>query len=643
MLIQFFTQMKTKLNALKTLEDLHQKMVFEIRDYVILLLDKKGNIKSWNQGARMITGYSAEEVQDKNYNLLFTPKDNSIHIPYLLLNHAMLDGHTQQKNWLVKKDGSLFWADLTITAIHNNQDEIIGFSQITRNLTEEKINEDKLHELSDRLLLATEASKTGIWDWNLTNNTFILDDQMYKLHGIKRETFQPTYESLRSRVHPDDVKKLEMGIELSLSGKKEISLDFRVILDDKSIRHMRMFAKVQANENGKVVRIVGTNMDITSFVKADEKFKNLLEAAPDAMIIVNKEGIIEIVNSEAENLFEYTRQEMIGQTIEMILPENLRIVHTKHRQSFFELPVRRPMGEGRKLTAQNKSGKTFPVEVSLSPIESENGILVSAAIRDISKRIETEDTLRKYATLESKSREMEQFAYIASHDLRAPLITIKNYIHLISLDQQNGLNNHANSYFNRITKAADRMEKLIIGLLEYSRLSSPKQLSKIDCNKIINEILMDLNALIDSTKAEIITESLPIIKAYPLELKLLLQNLIANAIKFRKKEVRPIVTISACKINNGWQFRVHDNGIGIEEIYHEKIFSIFQKLHDPSEYEGTGIGLAHCRKIAEIHGGTIWVQSKINEFSSFYFTILTDNLWENQIVPYIPDNNHVAS
>lgn len=480
-----------------------------------------------------------------------------------------------------------------------------------------------LEDLQHRLLLATDASKLGIWDWDLSNNTFIWDDQMYKLYGLNKDTFQVTYETLRNRIYPDDLKKMEKGLESALAGKKEIHLDFRAVLDDKSIKHMRMLAKVQTDEQGKAIRIVGTNMDITSYVKADEKFKNLLEAAPDAMIIVNEKGIIEIVNSEAENLFEYSREELIGSTIELIMPETFRASHVLHRHAFFEHPVRRPMGEGRRLTAQKKSGKIFPVEISLSPIDSENGRLVSAAIRDITKRIETESTLRKYATLESKSKEMEQFAYAASHDLREPLLTIQNYIHLIDLHKEK-FDQQTCNYFDTISKAANKMEKLIIGLLDYSRLSKQKKLLEIDSNQIIHEIIAELNELIVSTGAKITVQPLPTLKAYPLELKLLFQNLISNAIKFRKKDTKPIITISACKVNNGWQFSIHDNGIGIDELHQEKIFALFQRLHNASEYDGTGIGLANCRKIAEIHGGNIWVKSKINEFSNFYFTILTD-------------------
>ena len=617
--------MKTKLNVSPATNDILEKIIDTVPNYAILLLDHRGRIKTWNKGALFLTGYTAEEVMDKNFGFLYNALSESIYTPYALLTKAQQDGYIRQKSWIMKKDGIQFWADSTLTAIQDTEEEITELLLIIKDLSSEKKDEDKLSELSERLRLATDASKTGIWDWDLATNTFIWDDQMYELYGVSRNSFDVTLDALKSKVHPEDLEKMNTGLELALRQKKEINLDFRIVLDDKSIRHIRMLAKVYCDKAGNAIRIVGTNMDITPFVKADEKFKNLLEAAPDAMIIVNENGFIEIANSQAETLFEFTRQELIGKTIEMIMPETFRAAHVKHRHNFFESPVRRPMGEGRKLSAQSKSGKIFPVEISLSPIESEKGTWVSAAIRDITKRIETEDTLRKYSTLESKSKEMEQFAYIASHDLREPLLTIKNYIQLIHSKQEK-FAPQTRHYLETVAKAADRMEKLIIGLLDYSRLSKRKQLLPVDCNQLVKEIIQDLHASIISSGAKVTFESLPTIKAYPLELKLLFQNLIANGIKFSKKDIAPIIHLSASKISNGWQFKIHDNGIGIDELHKEKIFDIFQKLHSSAEYEGTGIGLAHCRKIAEIHGGTIWVQSKLNEYSSFYFTILTDNL-----------------
>ena len=188
-----------------------------------------------------------------------------------------------------------------------------------------------------------------------------------------------------------------------------------------------------------------------------------------------------------------------------------------------------------------------------------------------------------------------------------------------------GFNEDAKRHFQLVSQASIRMEELINGLLDYSRLSTEKQLNAgVNCNDLLTETLADLDSLITKNQAKINMDHLPIIKAYPLELKLLFVNLITNAIKFRNKDIVPEINISSTKINKGWQFAIKDNGVGIEEKDREKIFMIFQRLHKRKEYEGTGIGLAYCKKITELHGGKIWVESIPGQSSTFYFTILTE-------------------
>lgn len=166
------------------------------------------------------------------------------------------------------------------------------------------------------------------------------------------------------------------------------------------------------------------------------------------------------------------------------------------------------------------------------------------------------------------------------------------------------------------------MKTLITDLLEYSRIGRGKELVPVDCNEIINTVIADLNTAIQESNVEIRTEKLPVVKGYTTEMKQLFQNLIVNAIKFRKKEERSEIHISSEPINGGWEFRVQDNGIGIDEQHNERIFAIFQRLHTRSEYEGSGIGLSHCKKIVELHGGKIWVRSRTGAGSTFHFTIL---------------------
>ncbi|WP_164914189.1 YfiR/HmsC family protein [Aquimarina sediminis] len=230
--------------------------------------------------------------------------------------------------------------------------------------------------------------------------------------------------------------------------------------------------------------------------------------------------------------------------------------------------------------------------------------------------------------LEAKNKELEQFAYIASHDLQEPLNTISSFIGLMDEDYGDSFDDVGKESMAFIKDASIRMKKLIDALLEYSRLGRSKEYSMVDCNIVIQELKSDLKNIIEKTDAEIKVENLPEVKGSEMELRLLFQNLISNGIKFRETNVSPKIEISFTQkedpknVHKGfWQFSVKDNGIGIPKEHQERIFAIFQRLHSRDKYEGTGIGLAHCKKIVEAHGGEIWLTSEEKKGSTFYFTI----------------------
>ena len=223
--------------------------------------------------------------------------------------------------------------------------------------------------------------------------------------------------------------------------------------------------------------------------------------------------------------------------------------------------------------------------------------------------------------LEQKNKELEQFAYVASHDLQEPLRTIASFVDLLQTQYGNQLDEKGSMYIKYVRQSSERMRNLITDLLNYSRIGKKADPLPVDCNELLQAIRVDLTAVITETGAQLNIGKLPVLNAYETELKQLFQNLIVNAIKFRKKEVAPVVTISARDEGYYWRFAVQDNGIGIAEKHKERIFTIFHRLHNQSEYAGTGIGLAICRKIAELHGGVIWVESTPGEGSTFYFTI----------------------
>ncbi len=230
--------------------------------------------------------------------------------------------------------------------------------------------------------------------------------------------------------------------------------------------------------------------------------------------------------------------------------------------------------------------------------------------------------------LEAKNKELEQFAYIASHDLQEPLNTISSFIGLIAEDYGDSFDEVGKESLAFISDASKRMKNLIDALLEYSRLGRSREYKNVDCNIVLQELQDDLKKIIEETNANITIGKLPVVKGSEIELRLLFQNLISNAIKFRDAKTIPKIDISCTKrgnskekVNSFWQFSVKDNGIGIPEEHKERIFAIFQRLHSRDQYQGTGIGLAHCKKIVESHGGEIWLESKEGKGSTFHFTI----------------------
>ncbi|CAN5333191.1 hypothetical protein BH09BAC3_BH09BAC3_29210 [soil metagenome] len=252
-------------------------------------------------------------------------------------------------------------------------------------------------------------------------------------------------------------------------------------------------------------------------------------------------------------------------------------------------------------------------------IAEEMQIAVMNILEDYSK--EKASAERMNLKLTSSNREIEQFAYIASHDLQEPLKTISNYVGLIVKRHKGKLDQDTDRYLEVIKRATGRMQALIKDLLDYSRIGHDKTREEIDCNILVKDILNDMAISISESEAVVFSEKLPILDGYYSGLKSLFQNLISNAIKFRKKEGHPKISITAEAEEKEWHFEVKDDGIGIEKIYYDKLFVIFQRLHNKDEYSGTGIGLAQCKKIVEQHGGNIWIESELGKGSTFNFTI----------------------
>jgi PAS domain S-box-containing protein len=355
----------------------------------------------------------------------------------------------------------------------------------------------------------------------------------------------------------------------------------------------------------------------------ESRYRGLLEAAPDAMVVVNRLGEIVLLNLQAEKQFGYRRDELLGQRVKNIIPEGFaeRLVADALRSS--EDALAQDIGTGIELTARRKDGSEFPIEIMLSPLESSEGILVTAAIRDITTRRSAEaHLLQKVDELKRSNEELGQFAYVASHDLQEPLRMVASYTQLLAQRYKGRLDSDADEFIGYAVDGSNRMQGLIQDLLAYSRAgTNGKALQTISSEKALKEALTNLHVTTEESGAVVTHDHLPAITTDGTQLAQVFQNLIGNAIKYRGVEI-PRVHVSAA--NNGgneWIFSVRDNGIGIDPQYFERIFVIFQRLHGREEFKGSGIGLAICKKIVERLGGRIWVKSQPEKGSTFYFAL----------------------
>jgi PAS domain S-box-containing protein len=348
-----------------------------------------------------------------------------------------------------------------------------------------------------------------------------------------------------------------------------------------------------------------------------------VEFSPNGLLMSDREGKIVLVNKEAERLFGYAREELLGKAIETLVPQRFRGNHSEYRALFYEHPSARAMGAGRDLYGLRKDGTEFPIEIGLNPVQTDEGLYVLSSIVDITARKRAEEALHKTAEeLKRSNQELEQFAYIASHDLQEPLRMVIGFLNLLDERYRPQLDETATKYINFAVDGARRMSHLISDLLAYSRVEHiGPNIQPVDLKKVLASATANLRNSIQESSASIAHDELPTVLGNMTQLTQLFQNLLGNAIKFCREGVPPLIHVGCRREGDHWLLTVKDNGIGIAPEYHDKIFMIFQRLHGREKYPGTGIGLAICKKIAARHGGRIWIDSNPGEGSTFCFTL----------------------
>ncbi|GEO08253.1 sensor histidine kinase [Segetibacter aerophilus] len=500
---------RLELRSIATQGNLYRRMIEEIQDYAIIVLDKNGFIQNWNKGAEKIKQYSEQEIIGKHFSIFYLPEDFKDNLPQRLLKRAEDTGVASQEGWRKRKDGSRFWGSITITAIHDENKNVIGFCKVTRDLTDRKEAEDNLR--------------------------------------ISEE------------------------------------------------RYHQMIAEVQDY----------------------------------AIILLSVDGVIENWNAGAEKIKGYSSEEIIGRSFQIFYTSEDREKGLPWHLLSTAKEAGRAVHEGWRV---RKNGSKFWGSITITALHNKSGTVIgfSKVTRDLTQQKIAEEKLAEYtAELEIQNSELEQFAYVASHDLQEPLRKIQTFSDLIKENFDD--REFAEKYLNKLDLSAKRMSELVRSLLNYSRLSKDKpDVTEVDLNAVLREVKLDFELLIEEKRATIANEPLPKVQGNHMQLGQLFSNLISNSLKFSKEA--PCITIDSKiversqitnapkNLTNGVycliQFK--DNGIGFEKQYRDKIFSLFQRLHGKQHYAGTGIGLALCKKIVENHNGFISAEGELGKGAVFY-------------------------
>lgn len=356
----------------------------------------------------------------------------------------------------------------------------------------------------------------------------------------------------------------------------------------------------------------------------------IVESSEDAIISKTLDGIILTWNIGAERLFHYTAAEACGCHINLIIPEDRRA----EEKMFIQQMRWDKSVEYFETVRVTKEGRLIDVALTVSPVYDKSGNIIgtSKIMRDISDRKAADAARRKLVDrLMQSNTELERFAYVASHDMQEPLRMITNFTEIIAADYAGVLDETGKEYLHLVRDAGERMRDMVDDLLEYSRVSHEMvALKPVDGAKELCQVLTNLSGLIAEHRAQITYDALPCFMGNPIQFMRLLQNLITNAIKYQAQGNVPAIHIGVADQNDSWCITVQDNGVGIGEEFLQQVFQPFRRLQGWNDVKGTGIGLAVCKRIVEIHGGKIWVTSVPGEGSSFHFTLSKINQQQSE-------------
>lgn len=584
----------------------------------IVVIDPEGLIRLVNQQAEALFGYSRDAMLQQPVEMLIPEAQRAGHVflreGYFGMPTVRPMGSGRE---LVGRhqDGSEIPIEISLSPLRT---ELGLFATATiRDATLRRQMQNQLRDF-------TESAPDAIVIVGSNGRIELVNRRTEELFGYQRETLigQPIEILVPERSRPTHVARRdaymaeprlrEMGAEMELAGRCKDGTEVPVEISLSPLN----------GSNGQ--QTIAAIRDVTERRAAQRRFRDLVESAPDGIVIIDSDGQISLVNSQAEALLGYSRDQMIGQSVEMLVPEASREGHVAKRNQFISQPEKRPMGSNLSLSARRADGSECPVEISLSPVGSGNDRVVLASIRDVSEQRKAREAVAEYAErLERSNQALQVFASTASHDLKSPLNTVVRFAEFLQKRLVGQIDDDSEQLFQYIIDGGRRMHTLIDDLLAFSRVTGGEvKLEPVELSALIEEVEQALRADLSDAKGVLEYKNLPSICGDRSMLYQLFQNLVSNALKFRKPNETARVTISASREGQHWHICVSDNGIGMDAEQADTIFDVFTRLHSEEEYPGTGLGLALCKTIAtERHRGKIWVTSTPGEGSTFHIIL----------------------
>jgi PAS domain S-box-containing protein len=604
------------------------RQTFELAASGIGHIDLDGRFLKVNRALCRILGYTAEELTGRTVKEVSHPDDRGVtDAERSRMRGGELESVHFEKRYL-RKDGATVWVDLTVALVRGAEGEPLYEIAVFDDITERKQADAALRAQTDRLQIGQAAAQMIIMDWDIARDSITWSDSPEWLRGPLPESGR--YPLFKEQVHAEDRDRFlatrARGLE-SLQGQTQ---EFRVVRTDGEVLWILSRQMIIAGDSGKAVRMLAAMLDITERKRAEQalhdseaRFRSLTALSSDWYWEQDAEFRFTMMSGGIEDNIGVPAAQFIGRTRWETPAVGVSAEQMEAHKAL--LHAHKPFEEfeyGR----LDPEGRLRYISVNGEPVFDERGRFQGyrGTGRDITaRRVAAEQLKEAHDELARSNAELEQFAYVASHDLQEPLRMVASYTQLLGKRYGDRLEGDAQEFMAYIVDGAGRMKQLIEDLLAYSRVGTRgREFAPVKMDSVVARARISLRAALEESGGQLTHDPLPVVAGDEPQLVQLLQNLVGNAIKFRG-EAAPRIHVSAAEKGEELEIAVSDNGIGIEPQYFERIFMVFQRLHDKGRYPGTGIGLAICKKVVDRHGGRIRVESEPGRGSRFIFTLPT--------------------